>query len=225
MNFRLHRVPLLVAVCTLRVFAANVGDTYQQVVAEKGQPGAKMEAGDTLVLRYPDEVIRLKAGKVVAIEAAKPRDSTPVRHTSLPEGATREEPAAKPAVPIGEGRLTWVTSYRDALVEAKEKNRRVFAFFTGSDWCGWCIRLNREILSTGEFARYAAENLVLLELDFPRGKPQSADLKRQNESLARRFEVRGFPTVVVLDADGKPVGQLGYQEGGPAPFVKRLRRM
>jgi len=128
------------------------------------------------------------------------------------------------ALPAAED-VAWSTNYKAALAQAKAQNRHVFLFFTGSDWCGWCKRLNREILSTDEFKDYAAKNLILVELDFPRGKPQSNEVKEQNAKLADRFRIEGYPTVIVLNSSGKKIGELGYQEGGPAPFVEALGKM
>lgn len=205
----------------------SFGDTYQKVIAEKGQPSGKMEAGDSLILRYPDETIRLKAGKVISVEAARNRPATPPKAAAQPPPSAPEPipSAPTPRAATTSAKAVWTTDYRAAITTAKEQNRRIFAFFTGSDWCGWCMRLQKEILTTPEFARYASENLVLLELDFPRSKSQPAALKKQNETLAARFQIQGFPSVMVLDANGKTVGQLGYQEGGPAPFVKRLKSL
>jgi thioredoxin-related protein len=119
----------------------------------------------------------------------------------------------------------WTTDYKAALEQAKAEDRRVFLFFTGSDWCGWCKRLNREILSTPEFQKFAGEKLVLVELDFPKSKPQAGAVKAQNAKLARQFRIEGYPTVIVLDSTGKKVGELGYQEGGPAPFIEAIGKM
>ena len=119
----------------------------------------------------------------------------------------------------------WTTDYKAALEQAKTDDRRVFLFFTGSDWCSWCKRLNREILSTPEFQKFASEKLVLVELDFPRSKAQPAAVKAQNAKLAQQFRIEGYPTVVILDSTGKKVGELGYQEGGPAPFIDAIRQM
>lgn len=128
------------------------------------------------------------------------------------------------ALPATEG-SGWTTDYKAALEQAKADDRRVFLFFTGSDWCGWCKRLNREILSTPEFNKFADDKLVLVELDFPRSKAQTAAVKAQNAELAQRFKIRGYPTIIVLDRSGKKVGQLGYQRGGPAPFVEAIGEM
>jgi len=119
----------------------------------------------------------------------------------------------------------WTTDYKAALEQAKADDRRVFLFFTGSDWCSWCKRLNREILSTPEFAKFAGEKLVLVELDFPNAKSQPKAVKGQNAQLAKRYKIEGYPTVIVLDSAGEKVGELGYQEGGPGPFIEAISKM
>lgn len=131
-----------------------------------------------------------------------------------------------PAVNVANGeQVIWQTDYAAALNQAKAENRRVFLFFTGSDWCSWCMRLNKEILSTPEFARYSKEKLILVEVDFPKKRPQSASLKAQNAKLFKRYKIEGYPTVIVLDSTGKKIDELGYQEGGPAPFISRLGKL
>ncbi len=119
----------------------------------------------------------------------------------------------------------WQTDPEKALAGAKGTKKLVLMDFTGSDWCGWCIKLNKEVFSQPEFQAFAKDNLVLVELDFPRGKPQSAEDKSRNEALARKFGVQGFPTVVVLNSEGKQVGQLGYMKGGPQAFIDALKRL
>ena len=124
----------------------------------------------------------------------------------------------------------WLNDYKTAQQQAKTGNKLLLVNFTGSDWCGFCIRLDRDIFSKPEFKDYASKNLVLLEIDFPRpGGPrwnaQSAALKKQNEDLASKYQVFGFPTIVVLNGEGKLVGELGYMEGGPAPFIAELEKL
>ena len=119
----------------------------------------------------------------------------------------------------------WTTDYKAALEQAKADDRRVFLFFTGSDWCSWCKRLNKEILSTPEFQKFAGDKLVLVELDFPKSKSQPGAVKSQNAKLAQQFKIEGYPTVIVLDSTGKKVGELGYQQGGPGPFIEAIGKM
>jgi thioredoxin-related protein len=129
-----------------------------------------------------------------------------------------------PAKAASSEQLTWQTDYAAALIQAKTENRQVFLFFTGSDWCSWCKRLNKEILSTPEFARYSKEKLILVEVDFPKKRQQSATLKAQNAKLAKRYKIEGYPTVIILNSAGTKIDELGYQEGGPAPFISRLNK-
>ncbi len=116
----------------------------------------------------------------------------------------------------------WLTDYKKAQEEAKASKKLVLMNFTGSDWCGWCIRLNREVFTKPEFQEYAQQKLILLEVDFPRGKQLTAAEKSQNEQLAAKYQIRGFPTIVVLDGEGKMVGELGYTPGGPSAFIAAL---
>ncbi|MDQ6861234.1 MAG: thioredoxin family protein [Verrucomicrobiota bacterium] len=119
----------------------------------------------------------------------------------------------------------WLTDYKQAQEQAKNGKKLMLLDFTGSDWCGWCIKLDREVFSKPEFREYADKNLVLLELDFPRGKKLADPERVQNEQLATKYEIQGFPTIIVLDGDGKEVGMLGYTPGGPAAFIAELEKL
>ncbi|MDB6147060.1 MAG: thioredoxin-related protein [Spartobacteria bacterium] len=119
----------------------------------------------------------------------------------------------------------WGTDYKKAQDTAKAGHKLLLVDFTGSDWCGWCKRLNAEVFSKSEFRDYANKNLVLLEIDFPRGKAQSDALKKQNEALAGQYQIQGFPTIIVLNGEGKKVGELGYMPGGPSAFISELEKL
>ena len=115
----------------------------------------------------------------------------------------------------------WKTDYTAALAQAATENKMVLLDFTGSDWCGWCVKLQKDTFSKPEFKKFAEQSLVLVELDFPRGKAQSDELKRQNEELAEKFGVQGFPTLVLLDPQGKEASRnVGYLQGGPEAFIQ-----
>jgi thiol:disulfide interchange protein len=122
------------------------------------------------------------------------------------------------------GFAEWTSDYSQALKTAKAQNKPVLADFTGSDWCGWCMKLDREVFSTSEFKSFADKNLVLLKVDFPRGHRLPASVTAQNEKLASRYGVRSFPTVLVLHPDGKVAGKLGYQPGGPRSFISAVEK-
>jgi protein disulfide-isomerase len=118
---------------------------------------------------------------------------------------------------------TWLTDLPKAQAQAKTDNKIVLLDFTGSDWCGWCMKFKKEVFDTPEFQEYAAKNVVLVEVDFPNKKAQSDDLKKANAELKKQYKITGFPTLVVLDKDGKKIGeQVGYSEGGPKAFIAKL---
>lgn len=120
----------------------------------------------------------------------------------------------------------WVTNVAAALAQAKAEKKDLLLDFTGSDWCGWCIRLNEEVFSKPEFQAYAAKNFVLVELDFPRDKSRMApEIEQQNDELQSKYGIEGFPTILLVDADGLPYAQTGYQEGGPLPYIEHLEEL
>ena len=121
----------------------------------------------------------------------------------------------------GAEELQWLTDLPKAQAQAKKENKLVMLDFTGSDWCGWCIKLHKDVFSKPEFAKFAKDNLVLVEVDFPHGKKQSAELKKANEELQKKYKISGFPTMVVLNGEGKELGELeGYMDS--KAFISRL---
>ena len=119
-----------------------------------------------------------------------------------------------------------LTDYKKAQQEAKAGNKFLLLDFTGSDWCGWCKKFDREILLQPEFKDYARNNLVIVELDFPRAKSQTPELRKQNRELAQQYEIVGFPTIVVLNADGQKLWRYdGYFPDGPAAFIAQLQKL
>lgn len=119
----------------------------------------------------------------------------------------------------------WLNNLEQAQKEAKAGNKLVFINFTGSDWCGYCIAMDRSVFSRAEFKEYARKNLVLVDVDFPRGRRLSTTQKKHNEELANRYGVRGFPTFIVLDQEGKQVATLGFTDGGPKEFIAELEKL
>jgi protein disulfide-isomerase len=122
-------------------------------------------------------------------------------------------------------KAVWLTSLSEAKAEAARRNVPILADFSGSDWCGWCIKLDKEVFSTDVFKKYAAENLVLLLVDFPRSKPQSDELKKQNNDLSEKYGIQGFPTILLLDAEGKLLERTSYLAGGGENYVTHLRKL
>ncbi len=120
---------------------------------------------------------------------------------------------------------TWTSDYTAALKRAQETGRYVLVDFTGSDWCGWCIRLVNEVFSKSEFNEFSAENLINVEIDFPRQKELSKDAQKKNEELAQKYNIRGFPTIVILSPEGELVQRTGYRRGGVEAYVKHLQEI
>lgn len=121
--------------------------------------------------------------------------------------------------------ISWTTDHDAALATARQQKRATFLFFTGSDWCPWCKRLDAEILSTKQFQTFADENLVLVKIDFPKHSKLPSGEAERNEQLAKRYAVHGFPRIVVLSPEGKPLGDLGYVPGGAYRFLEELMKV
>lgn len=122
--------------------------------------------------------------------------------------------------------LTWQTDINKAITISNKTKKPMLLFFTGSDWCGWCIRLQKEVLLTPEFKTWATNNVVLVELDFPRRTPQSDEIKNQNAGMQQAFGIQGFPTIWFATAkikEGKPsftgIGNTGYVAGGTKAWL------
>jgi hypothetical protein len=114
--------------------------------------------------------------------------------------AAAEQPAAAPG--IG----SWTTDYPAALKLAAERKLPLFIEFTGSDWCGWCQKMEKECLSKPEFLEAMKTRCVLVTIDFPHNTKQSPELKQQNNQVADQFKKRGgFPAYYIVDSDAKTV--------------------
>ena len=126
--------------------------------------------------------------------------------------------SARAAAPEG-----WTEDYKKALEQAKTEHKKVLLDFTGSDWCGWCKKIDAEVFDTQKFKDYAAKHLVLVKVDFPRSTPQSDEIKKQNADLKAKHKVSGFPTLVIVSSGGQKTWEhVGYMKGGPDAFIKAL---
>lgn len=123
--------------------------------------------------------------------------------------------------------LKWHTDVKEAIAIGNKEKKPLLMFFTGSDWCGWCIRLQKEVLKTPEFEKWANANVILVELDYPRRTLQNPEIKKQNNELQQAFSIQGFPTICFANGttkDGKVnfegLGTTGYVAGGPAAWLE-----
>ncbi len=117
----------------------------------------------------------------------------------------------------------WTTDFNAAKELAKKTNKVMFVDFTGSDWCGWCIRLKENVLTKKAFLDYAKDNLVLVEVDFPENKVQMPAQRKANEALMRKYGVEGFPTILLLNGDGKVLARLDYKNYTPEEYVSYIK--
>lgn len=120
----------------------------------------------------------------------------------------------------GEG---WTHDFEAAKKQAADENKSLLIDFTGSDWCGWCIKLNEEVFQHDPFKEGVKDKFVLVELDYPKDKSKlSEETQKQNAELQTKYAIQGFPTILLADATGAPFARTGYQKGGPESYVKHL---
>lgn len=141
------------------------------------------------------------------------------------EPAAQDPAAQDPAAQDNAG-LDWIQDFAAAKAKAKAEKKDLLIDFTGSDWCGWCIKLDKEVFSTEAFGAEAPKQYVFVKLDFPRNKELvTDDVRAQNAQLQMEFGVKGFPTIFLTDAEGRPYAQTGYQAGGPEKYLESLTEL
>jgi len=116
----------------------------------------------------------------------------------------------------------WLVNLEEAYQESKDTGKPIMANFTGSDWCGWCKRLTKSVFIHDEFKDWAKDNVVLLELDFPRRKQLPQEIKAQNANLQQAFGVRGYPTIWVFDLDKNDSGEFAISALGKTGYTKTV---
>ena len=116
----------------------------------------------------------------------------------------------------------WFTDVSQAIEQSKVSGKPIFAFFTGKEWCSWCKKLERQVLIKDDFINYAKENLVLLELDFPRGR---RNLPQKQIELARKFKIKGYPTVILMDSSTNKIAKTGYEALSPEQYVDHVKAL
>jgi len=155
---------------------------------------------------------------VHAVPAQQRRDDAPPV-----AGPTRPAPEAVPTNdPDCATAPLWLTDYQEAVRQSRTTDRPILVDFTGSDWCPWCIRLHNEVFNKEAFATWAANHVVLLKVDFPQNIQLPPELAKQNLQLAQAYDVKGFPTVLILTAEGKLLGHSGYRSGGAPAWIEAL---
>ena len=122
-------------------------------------------------------------------------------------------------------KLNWMTNYEEALNRAKTEKKNLLLFFTGSDWCGWCYKLDSEVLSTIDFSDMVGDKFVFVLIDFPLKSSLDPKQVAQNKELQKKFNIKGFPTIVLLDSQQEQIGTVGYRPGGPKAYSEYLMKM
>ncbi|MDD5598109.1 MAG: thioredoxin family protein [Victivallaceae bacterium] len=117
----------------------------------------------------------------------------------------------------------WMTDLDAAIKSAAQTGKPILVDFSGSDWCKWCIKFEKEVLSKKIFKDFAQKNLILVLIDFPNRKKQSPAQKQKNEALAEKYKVEGFPTLLLLDSKGKEIVRTNYFKGGPQAYIDFLK--
>lgn len=121
--------------------------------------------------------------------------------------------------------VNWLDSYEQAVTQSKESTKPVLLFFTGSDWCSWCQQLEKEVFNTQDFAQTSSDRFVFLKVDFPLNHSLPANVTSQNKELQRKYDIRRFPTVVIIDSQQRQVGITGYRPGGGKSYSAHLDKI
>lgn len=123
--------------------------------------------------------------------------------------------------------LKWYTDVKEASALSVKTKKPLMLFFTGSDWCGWCMKLQKEVFLQPDFAKWAKENVILVELDYPKWKQLTPELVKQNNEIGQMFAIRGYPTVWLVNPSNKKdqiafekLGSTGYVDGGPQKWIE-----
>ena len=203
------------------VTVTSVTATDIYFTCDKGMLNAKLKNLEPAVQKHfgfdPEkaryaEINQAKADAAFRSAAARPAPADPANSASSEPGSTGTAT-----------NLVWGTDLPLALERAKSENKSVLLLFDGSDWCPTSAQVAHDILNKSEFMTYARDRLVLVLVDFPHQLPQSEKLKEANENLAARFNIRYYPTFILLNSNGENLGGvLGYTRGGPSAFVAKL---
>ncbi|MEZ5315561.1 MAG: thioredoxin family protein [Chlamydiales bacterium] len=121
--------------------------------------------------------------------------------------------------------IKWYVDYDEAQAVAKQANKPLFLFFTGSDWCGWCKKMDQEVFTSSYFSQAVGEDFIFVEVDFPMQKTLTANQQKQNNDLKQKYGVTGYPTMIILDPNGNFIAETSYQPGGPKAYADYLKQL
>jgi hypothetical protein len=203
--------------------SATADETLAQIKARLDQLAAKASTDHQQELAHEADDSR-------AAEAAPqhPNPTAPARPAAAGD-APADQPAPVLDMPPPTGKPgadgDWTSDYRAACASATDMGRPLLVDYTGSDWCVWCRKLELEVFATPAFRGWAARHVVLMRVDFPQKTKLPEAVQAQNQALREANKVTGFPTVLVFSGSGSPLGKLGYQPGGPEPWIAAVARL
>jgi hypothetical protein len=208
--------------------ALTVGETYNQLIIEKGKPQGVTTSDGFQILSYPDVIVKLKDGAVVSLRATDKAHAVFAAPTPAPSPLPVAVPAPAPVAPVvaapSDASSAWETRVGPAIALAQAKRLHILITFTGADWDNWSTKMDREVYSQPEFASYARDRFVLLRLDYPRHSAQPSDVAAQAADMLRRCKVVAFPTAIIMDEDTRILARIeGYRPGGPANFIQLMQ--
>jgi protein disulfide-isomerase len=163
--------------------------------------------------------VRLATGQSFTLQAAQ---LSAADNDYLKTALANREAEAKAAL-LANRKAKWLDHWDKAQQESKESGLPILLFMTGSDWCGYCVELKRDVFETKVFQKFADQHLVLMVADFPHGIRQTKSLITQNEKLKAQFPISGYPTIFLVK-DGQVIGRAGSTGGASAnEYVERLQ--
>ena len=152
----------------------------------------------------------------------KPAVTPTVQKVQKPQQQVRRPQAPAPSGPYKAKNEGWLTNMEEAYALSKKSGKPIMANFTGSDWCGWCKKLDRSVFHQPGFEKWAKDNVILLEVDFPKRFRLPQDVAAQNNTLKQAFGVRGFPSIWLFDADKDANGSYNFKKLGKTGYTKTL---
>ncbi|MFK5877910.1 MAG: thioredoxin family protein [Flavobacteriaceae bacterium] len=121
----------------------------------------------------------------------------------------------------------WITDFSKAKEFSASQHKNIMLVFSGSDWCGTCIKMENQIWKSNGFVTYSDKHLILLKVDFPKKKKNrlSDELQAHNDKLAETYQAK-FPLVVILDSDGKVLDSFGFiKDFTPQDYINRISKL
>ena len=226
-------LPVVFLACVSAVHGlVRPGDDLRRMIEELGEPSGQIQRGETTVYSYPDGAIHARDGKVVSVSEGFFGSPDVIQKGNGDVSAVRlgGEPvameAAGPSTEEGKtAESVWLEDPSAAREQASSAGKPLLMFFTGSDWCVWCQRLEREVLKQPAFIEFARSEIVALKVDFPQRNPLPAEQRERNQQLAEAWGVEGFPTLVLLNPEGESLGRTGYQGIEAEAYVGHLREI